>query len=98
MIRGICALAVLAAAAFVAAPAPAFAQPAGSTPTDIEVPVVVVEPSDTQGPNADEALFEALRTKIDHDRVEVQELDLDINDSKFALEMASRLHDLCQRR
>jgi uncharacterized protein (UPF0261 family) len=49
-------------------------------------------------PNADEALFEALRANIDPDRVEVHELDLDINDSKFGLEMANRLHDLFQHR
>lgn len=49
-----------AAAALIAlalAGAPALAQPAGSAPTDVEVPAVVLEPqSESQGPGADEAL------------------------------------------
>ena len=45
---------------------------------------------------ADEALFEALRDSVDRARVEVHELDLDINDREFGLAMANRLHDLCQ--
>jgi len=44
------------ALAGIAAAGPVHAQPAGSTPTDIEVPAVVVEQGDTQGPGADEAL------------------------------------------
>jgi outer membrane receptor protein involved in Fe transport len=49
------ALAALIALAL--AGAPALAQPGGSTPTDVEVPAVVLEPqSETQGPGADEAL------------------------------------------
>ena len=34
----------------------AHAQPASSTPTDIEVPQVVIEQGEAQGPGADEAL------------------------------------------
>jgi len=45
---------------------------------------------------ADEALFEALRANVDRTRVEVHELDVDINDEEFALAMANRLHDLYQ--
>ena len=47
---------------------------------------------------ADEALFEALRESVDRTRVEVHELDLDVNDREFALAMADRLHDLYQGR
>ena len=44
------------AIALAAAQAQAQAQPPGSTPTDIEVPQVVVDQTDAQGPGADEAL------------------------------------------
>jgi uncharacterized protein (UPF0261 family) len=43
---------------------------------------------------ADEALFEALRASVDRARVELHELDVDINDRGFALAMANRLHEL----
>lgn len=47
----------LIALAVLVSRAPALAQPGGSTPTDVEVPAVVLEPqSETQGPGADEAL------------------------------------------
>jgi uncharacterized protein (UPF0261 family) len=45
---------------------------------------------------ADEALFTALREHVDGRRVEMYELDVDINDREFALAMANRLHELCQ--
>jgi uncharacterized protein (UPF0261 family) len=45
---------------------------------------------------ADEALFTALREHVDARRVEMYELDVDINDQEFALAMANRLHELCQ--
>ncbi len=45
---------------------------------------------------ADEALFGALRESVDRARVELHELDLDINDQEFALTMANWLHDLCE--
>jgi uncharacterized protein (UPF0261 family) len=48
-------------------------------------------------PVADEALFAALREHVDRDRVEVYELDLHINDDEFALALADRLHEFCQR-
>jgi uncharacterized protein (UPF0261 family) len=44
---------------------------------------------------ADQALFASLREHVDRARVEVHELDLDINDPAFALTMANRLHELC---
>jgi uncharacterized protein (UPF0261 family) len=43
-------------------------------------------------PGADRALFEALREHI-APKVEVRELDTDINDPAFALAMADRLHE-----
>ncbi len=42
-------------------------------------------------PAADAALFEAIRTTLDPSRVELIELDLDINDPAFAAAMATRL-------
>jgi uncharacterized protein (UPF0261 family) len=44
-------------------------------------------------PAADEALVGALRDNVDSSRIEVHELELDINDPEFALAMANRLHD-----
>ena len=43
---------------------------------------------------ADEALFSGLRELVDEARVEVHELDAEINDPQFALAMAERLHEL----
>ena len=45
---------------------------------------------------ADEALFGALREGVDRARVEVHELDLDINNREFALTRADRLHAFYQ--
>ena len=44
---------------------------------------------------ADEALFEGLRKSLDT-RIEVHELDLDINDERFADATADRLHELIE--
>ena len=43
---------------------------------------------------ADEALFSGLRELVDDARVEVHEVDAEINDPQFALAMAERLHEL----
>ena len=45
-------------------------------------------------PEADEALFSTLREELDTSKVEVHELDADVNDPAFALAMANRLHEL----
>jgi uncharacterized protein (UPF0261 family) len=45
-------------------------------------------------PEGDEALFSALRELVDRSKVEVREVDADINDPQFALAMAERLHEL----
>jgi uncharacterized protein (UPF0261 family) len=42
----------------------------------------------------DETLFSALRELVDRSKVEVHEVDADINDAQFALAMAERLHAL----
>jgi len=43
---------------------------------------------------ADEALFSTLREHVDPAKVEMHEVDLDINDPEFALAMVGRLHEL----
>lgn len=76
---------------------------AATGPTALFVPLRGVSVYATDGQvfhdrAADQALVGALREHIDHDRVEVYELDVDINDHEFAIAMADRLHELCQRR
>ena len=73
---------------------------AGS-PTVLFVPLGGVSAIDVDGqpfhdPEADAALFDALREHLDGARVEVQELDTDVNDPAFATAMADRLHELVQ--
>jgi uncharacterized protein (UPF0261 family) len=43
---------------------------------------------------ADEALVSTLRDRLDPTRVEMREVDADINDTALALGMAERLHEL----
>lgn len=76
---------------------------AATGPTALFVPLRGVSLYATDGEvfhdaAADEALFAALREHVDRDRVEVYELDIDINDREFGLAMADRLHDFCQGR
>jgi len=71
---------------------------AATGPTALYVPLRGVSMIATRGqpfhdPAADEALFEALRESVG-DNVEVHELDLDVNDARFADAMANRLHEL----
>jgi uncharacterized protein (UPF0261 family) len=70
-------------------------------PTVLFVPLRGVSMIATEGqvfhdPEADEALFSTLREELDTDRVEVHELELDVNDPEFALAMANRLHELLE--
>jgi uncharacterized protein (UPF0261 family) len=70
-------------------------------PTALFIPLRGVSLYATEGqvfhdPAADEALFEALRENVDRTRVELHELDTDINDAQFALALAHRLHELYQ--
>jgi uncharacterized protein (UPF0261 family) len=72
-------------------------------PTVLFVPLRGVSAIATEGqpfhdPGADEALFSTLREQIDASKVEVHEVDADVNDPAFALAMASRLHELVEAR
>ncbi|GAA4707249.1 Tm-1-like ATP-binding domain-containing protein [Brevibacillus fulvus] len=49
-------------------------------------------------PLADEALLTALREQLDRQVVEVRELDMEINDPRFAIAMAEHLHELYQQK
>lgn len=69
------------------------------SPTELFVPLGGVSAIDREGqpfhdPEADTALFDALRESIDPARVQVHELDANINDPAFAIAMADRLHEL----
>jgi uncharacterized protein (UPF0261 family) len=71
---------------------------AGS-PTVLFVPLGGVSAIDVDGqpfhdPAADAALFGALREHVDPERVELREVDADVNDPAFATAMADRLHEL----
>jgi uncharacterized protein (UPF0261 family) len=48
-------------------------------------------------PQGDKALFSALRELVDASKVEVHEVDADLNDPQFARAMAERLHELVTR-
>ncbi len=57
------------------------------------VSMIDVEGEDFYDPEADEALFEAIRDTLDGD-VELVEMDTDINDEEFAVAMAKKLDEL----
>ncbi len=59
------------------------------------VSMIGVEGQPFRDAEADEALFDGLRESLDP-RVEVHELDLDVNDDRFADAMADRLHELIE--
>jgi len=74
---------------------------AAAAPTVLFVPLGGVSAIDAEGqpfhdPDADAALFEALRANIDRASVEVHEVEANINDPAFATAMADRLHELIQ--
>jgi uncharacterized protein (UPF0261 family) len=69
-------------------------------PVAVFVPLRGVSMIDVDGQpfrdaEADEALFDGLRESLDP-RIEVHELDLDVNDERFADAMANRLHELIE--
>jgi uncharacterized protein (UPF0261 family) len=73
---------------------------AATGPVTLFVPLGGVSLIDTEGqvfydPEADKALFDALRENLT-ENVEVRETDRDINDPSLAREMADRLHELNQ--
>ena len=72
-----------------------------ASPTVLFVPLRGVSAIDVEGqpfhdPEADAALIGALREGVDRGRVEVHEVDADVNDPAFATAMAERLHELIQ--
>ena len=72
---------------------------AADGPTVLYVPLRGVSAIATEGQvfhdaEADEALFSTLRDLVDTSKVEVHELELDVNAPEFALAMANRLHEL----
>jgi uncharacterized protein (UPF0261 family) len=74
---------------------------AAKGPTVLFVPLRGVSMIATEGQvfhdaEADEALFETLRELVDTSKVEVHEIDADVNDPAFALAMADRLHELIE--
>jgi uncharacterized protein (UPF0261 family) len=74
---------------------------AATGPTALFVPLNGVSMIATKGgpfhdPEADAALFSALRENLPA-RVELHELDLDVNDPAFAEAMANRLHEMVSR-
>jgi uncharacterized protein (UPF0261 family) len=67
-------------------------------PTALYVPMkgvstIAIEGGPFYDPEADAALFEGLRETL-AENVEVHELDMDVNDERFALAMADRLHEM----
>ncbi len=72
---------------------------AATGPTALFVPLRGLSLLTTEGQllhdhEGDEALFSALRDLVDPSRVELHEIDAEINDPGFALAMADRLHEL----
>jgi uncharacterized protein (UPF0261 family) len=73
---------------------------AAAGPVAVFVPLRGVSAIDVDGQpfrdaEADEALFDGLRESLDP-RIEVHELDLDVNDDRFADAMTDRLHALIE--
>ncbi len=69
---------------------------ASTGPTALFMPLGGVSAIDVEGmpfydPEADRALFDALRANVDRSKVDIVELDLPINDPAFADAMADRL-------
>ena len=72
---------------------------AATGPTVLFVPLRGVSAIDVEGQvfydaEADAALFETIRELVDTSKVELHEVDADVNDPAFALAMANRLHEL----
>ncbi|MEG1633698.1 MAG: Tm-1-like ATP-binding domain-containing protein [Oscillospiraceae bacterium] len=60
------------------------------------VSMIDVEGGPFYGPEEDKVLFNAIRTNLDASKVELVELDTDINDEHFAISAAQKLIDLMQ--
>ena len=68
-------------------------------PTSLFLPLKGVSAIDVAGgpfhdEAADRALFAAIQDRLDTQRVELVEMDTDVNDDRFADAMADRLHQL----
>lgn len=55
------------------------------------ISAIAVENGPFHDPDADAALFDAIRSNLDRDRVELLELDLDVNDPAFTTAMVTKL-------
>ena len=74
---------------------------AATGPTVLFVPLLGVSAIATEGqvfhdPEADAALFDAIHSTLDTSKVELHEVEADVNDPSFALAMANRLHELIE--
>jgi uncharacterized protein (UPF0261 family) len=72
---------------------------AATGPTVLFMPLTGVSAIATDGQvfhdaDADRALFDTIRALVDPAKVEVHEIEADVNDPAFALAMANRLHEL----
>ncbi|MPM81044.1 hypothetical protein SDC9_128096 [bioreactor metagenome] len=72
-------------------------------PTAVYLPLRGVSLIDTEGQpfygqQEDEALFNAIRTKLDSRKAELVEMETDINDEQFALAMANKLITMLKNR
>ncbi|KUG04889.1 hypothetical protein ASZ90_017769 [hydrocarbon metagenome] len=61
------------------------------------VSLIDVEGQPFYGPEEDRVLFDTLRNNILQDKVELIEMDTDINDDEFALAMAKKLVDMLEK-
>ena len=76
---------------------------AATGPTVLFMPLRGVSAIATEGQvfhdaDADRALFDTIRAIVDPAKVEVHEVEADVNDPTFALAMANRLHELISER
>ena len=76
---------------------------AATGPTTLFLPLrgisaIAVEGGPFHDPAADDALFEAIRSRLDRSVVDLVELDAAVNDPAFAEAMADRLHEYLTRR
>ena len=72
-------------------------------PTELFLPLkgvslIDVEGKPFYGPEEDAALFEALRANVDKSKVNLNELDMDVNDERFAIAMAEKLVSLMENK
>ncbi|MGE6258364.1 Tm-1-like ATP-binding domain-containing protein [Heyndrickxia sporothermodurans] len=73
-----------------------------SSPTALLLPLKGVSAIDVEGepfygPDEDQTLFDTIRKKLNHSKVELVELDYAINDKEFAVKAAEKLIELMSR-